>query len=126
MIIKQETAAAEFSDAQAHNYQAGMFFWSGRPDPDGNTYTWFHTGGGLNNTQFTDPQVDSLLDAARVSNNQKERAADYQKAQQLILQDATWIFLYHGVAVQATTTNVQNFTLQSSAIINFARVYLHP
>lgn len=126
VIIKQETAAAEFSDAQAHNYQAGMFFWSGRPDPDGNTYTWFHTGGGLNNTQFTDPQVDSLLDAARVSNNQKERAADYQKAQQLILQDATWIFLYHGVAVQATTTNVQNFTLQSSAIINFARVYLHP
>lgn len=125
VIIKQETADAELSDAQALNYQAAMFFWSGRPDPDGDIYTWFHTGGGLNNTQLTDPQVDSLLDAARVSTIQNERAVDYQKAQQLILQDATWVFLYHGVAVQATTTNVQNFTLQSSAIINFTRVYLH-
>ncbi|HEY4388844.1 MAG TPA: ABC transporter substrate-binding protein [Ktedonobacteraceae bacterium] len=124
VAIKQETAAIELSDAQAYNYQAAMFFWSGRPDPDGDIYTWFHTGGGLHNTQLTNPQVDALLDAARVSNDQKERTTDYQKAQQLILQDATWVFLYHGVAIQATSTKVQNFTLQPSAIINFARVYL--
>jgi peptide/nickel transport system substrate-binding protein len=124
MKIKQETAATELSDALALNYQAGMYFWSGRPDPDGDIYTWFHTGGGLNSTQLTDPQVDSLLDAARISDNQKARTADYQKAQQLILQDATWVFLYHGVAVQATTSNVKNFVLQPSAIMDFTQVYL--
>jgi peptide/nickel transport system substrate-binding protein len=124
VAIKQLTAAAELNQAEADNYQAAMFFWSGRPDPDGDIYTWFHSGGGLNNTQFSDPQVDSLLDAARVSNDQSVRKADYQKVQQVILQDATFVFTYHGVAVQATTTNVKNFVVQPSAIMDFRQVYL--
>lgn len=125
VAIKEETAAAELSDALAFKYEAGMFFWSGRPDPDGDLYTFFHSGGGgINSSQLKDPEVDSLLDKARLSTDQNARTADYQQAQQLILQDATWVFLYHGVSVEATSTKVQNFLLQPSNVLNFTQVYL--
>jgi peptide/nickel transport system substrate-binding protein len=122
--IKQETFATELSDTETHNFQAALQGWSGRLDPDGNLYTWFHTGGGNNDMQYSDPQVDALLDAARATSDQKERATDYQQAEQSILQDAPYVFLYHLAAIQATTSKVQNFTLQPTTILSFTSVYL--
>jgi peptide/nickel transport system substrate-binding protein len=122
--IKQETFATELSDTETHNFQAALQGWSGRPDPDGNLYSWFHTGGGNNDMQYSNPQVDSLLEAARATSDQKERATDYQQAEQLILQDASYVFIYHLSAIQATTTKVGNFMLQPTTILNFTSVYL--
>ncbi len=51
MNIKQETFATLLDDSASHNYQAALLGWSGRPDPDGNMYAWFHTGGGFNDMQ---------------------------------------------------------------------------
>ena len=122
--IKQETFATILSDTAAFNFQAALIGWSGRPDPDGNMYSWFHTGGGLNDMQYSNPQVDTLLEAARTSNDQTTRASDYQQAERLILQDAPYVFTNYGVNVQATTTNVKNFTLLPTGILEFANVYL--
>lgn len=122
--IKQETFAALLSDSAAHNFQAALLGWSGRPDPDGNAYGWFHTGGGFNDMQYTNPQVDTLLEDARASSDQAKRTTDYQQADQLILQDAPYVFLYHGVAEQATTKNVQNFALLPTTIMVFTSTYL--
>ncbi len=124
MNIKQETFSSLLSDSAAHNYQAALLGWSGRPDPDGNFYPWFHTGGGFNDMQYSNPQVDSLLDAARSSNDQAQRATDYQQAEKLMLQDAPYVFLYHGVSIQATTKNVQGFTILPTGIMEFEQVSL--
>ena len=70
MNIKQETFASLLSDSAAHTYQAALLGWSGRPDPDGNMYSWFHTGGGFNDMQYSNPQVDAQLEAARASSDQ--------------------------------------------------------
>ncbi len=124
MNIKQETFASLLSDSAAHNYQAALLGWSGRPDPDGNMYSWFHTGGGFNDMQYSDPQVDTLLDAARATSVQAQRASDYQQAETLMLQDAPYVFLYHGVSIQATTKNVQGYTILPTGIMEFANVSL--
>ncbi len=123
--IQQETFDALLSDTNpnTHNFQAALLGWSGRPDPDGNIYSWFHTGGGFNSMQYSNPQVDSLLDAARATSDQAQRTSDYQQAQQAILQDAPYVFLYHGVNQQATTTNIKNFTLLPTGILMFTSVY---
>jgi peptide/nickel transport system substrate-binding protein len=122
--IKQETFAALLSDSANHNFQAALLGWSGRPDPDGNIYSWFHTGGGFNDMQYSNTQVDTLLDDARTQSSQTTRANDYQQAEQLILQDSPYVFLYHGVAIQATTKNVQGFQLLPTTIMVFTQVYL--
>ena len=122
--IKQETFATLLSDTNSFNFQAASLGWSGRPDPDGNMYSWFHTGGGFNNMQYSNPQVDSLLEAARSSSVQTQRASDYQQAEQQILQDASYVFIYHGVSIQATTNNIKNFIVLPTSIMEFTNVYL--
>jgi len=122
--IKQETFAALLSDGTAHNFQAVLLNWSGRPDPDGNMYTYFHTGGSNNDMQFSNPQVDALLEQARVDQTLSARTADYQKAEQLIMQNAPYVFFYHGVSQEAITTAVKNFTLLPSGMMTFTNVYL--
>jgi peptide/nickel transport system substrate-binding protein len=122
--IKQETFAALLSDSAAHNFQAALLGWSGRPDPDGNMYNWFHTGGGFNDMQYSNTQVDTLLEDARANSDQSKRASDYQQAEQLMLQDSPYVFINHGVSEQATTKNVHNFTLLPTTIMVFTQVYL--
>src|SRR5579884_4322575 len=61
--------------------------------------------------QYSNPQVDALLDAARATSDQGQRATDYQQAQKLILQDASYVFINHGLNIQATTNNIKGFTL---------------
>lgn len=124
VTIQQETFAKLLSDSAAHNFQAASLGWSGRVDPDGNTYAWFHTGGGFNDMQYTNSQVDTLLEDARASSDQSKRTSDYQQADKLILQDSPYVFLYHGVAVQATTSSVKNFVLLPTTIMVFTTTYL--
>ena len=122
--IKQETFTTLLNDTSAFNFQSALIGWSGRPDPDGNMYSWFHTGGGFNDMQYSNPQVDSLLDAARASTDQTQRTSDYQQAEQLILQDASYVFINNGVIVQASATNIKNFTLVPTGMMEFASVYV--
>jgi peptide/nickel transport system substrate-binding protein len=122
--IKQETFATLLSDTDSHNFQAALLGWSGRVDPDGNMYSWFHTDGGNNSMQYSNPQVDSLLESARASSDQAQRTSDYQQAEQLILQDASYVFINHGVNIQATTSKVKNFTLLPTGLMDYSSVSL--
>lgn len=122
--IQQETFATLLSDTQTHHFQAAVLGWSGRPDPDGNMYSWFHTGGGNNNMQYSNPQVDAMLEAARASSDQATRTQDYQQAEQTIVQDASYVFLYHGISIQASSTKVKNFVVLPTTIMVFTNVYL--
>ena len=123
--IKQETFATLLNDTDpsTHNFQAAILGWSGRPDPDGNMFSWFHTGGGFNSMLYSNPQVDALLEKGRTDSDQAQRASDYQQAEQMILNDASYVFINHGVNIQATTKNIQNFTLLPTGILEFTNVF---
>lgn len=125
ITIQEETFSALLSDTQTHNFQAAVLGWSGRPDPDGNMYSWFHTGGGNNNMNYSNPQVDTLLEQARIDSDQTARIKDYQQAEQQIVSDASYVFLGHGVSIQATSKKVQNYLLLPTGIMEFAGVYLN-
>jgi peptide/nickel transport system substrate-binding protein len=122
--IKEEVFATLLDDTAAHNYQAALVGWSGRPDPDGNMYAWFHTDGGFNDMQYSNTQADALLEDARVSNDQAKRTQDYVQAEQIIVNDAPYIFINHGVSVQATSKKVQNFVILATGIMEFVNVYV--
>jgi peptide/nickel transport system substrate-binding protein len=122
--IKQETFSTILADTDAENYQAALVGWSGRVDPDGNTYAWFHTGGGFNQMQYSNTQVDALLADARAQSDQGKRATDYQQAETQILQDAPYVFIDYGLSVQETTKNVQNFPLLPTGMMPFAQTWL--
>jgi peptide/nickel transport system substrate-binding protein len=122
--IKFETFSAILDDTTNGNFQAAAVSWSGRVDPDGNMYSWFHTGGGNNNMGYSNPSVDRLLEDARANSDQNTRITDYQEAEKTIVGEAPYIFTTHGLSIQATTTKVKNFLLLPNTIILLHSVYL--
>jgi peptide/nickel transport system substrate-binding protein len=123
MQIQTEEFAAYQQECQTHQFQACQITWSGRIDPDGNMYAWWHTGGDFNDSQYSNSQVDAWLDDARTSSDQAKRKQDYQNAQKQIAQDAPYVFTTFGVSPQISNTKIHNFTLYPDLMIRMAEVW---
>jgi peptide/nickel transport system substrate-binding protein len=123
MQIQTEEFAAYQQECQGHQFQACNLNWSGRIDPDGNMYAWWHTGGDFNDSSYSNTQVDGWLDDARTSSDQAKRKQDYANAQKQIVQDAPYIFTTFGVSAQISNTKIHNFTLYPDLMIRMAEVW---
>ena len=123
--IQVEEFGQILNEAQASppKYDAALVSWSGRIDPDGNMYSWFHTGGPNNDAHYSNPDVDKALEDARIQTDQAKRRADYQAAQKQIQQDAVYGFIYHAPAIQASTTKIHGFTLYPDGMFRFASTW---
>lgn len=76
--------------------QAFLNGWSGRTDPDGNTYQFIRTGAGQNDGRYSNPEVDRLLDAARTELDAERRRALYADIMRIaVAEDASRIYLWH-------------------------------
>lgn len=70
------------------------------PDPDNFIYVLFHSSSGdILGTKYTSPVLDSLAEKARRSLDIDERIELYRKAEEVLLDDAPLLFLYHEKAV---------------------------
>jgi peptide/nickel transport system substrate-binding protein len=70
--------------------------------------------GGFNSGYYSNPEVDSLLEQARVSTDQDERARLYKEMQVIVHDDAPWVFVANWKQNAVTSANVENFQLQPS------------
>lgn len=75
------------------DFQAVSLGWSGRPDPDGNIYNYFHSEGGNNRGGYANPDVDALLEQTRSEADQAARKALYTEVTTLIAEEAPMIFV---------------------------------
>jgi peptide/nickel transport system substrate-binding protein len=106
-----------------HQFDAALTGWSGRIDPDGNMFAFWHTGGSFNDGRYSNPQVDQLLEQARATTDQAKRKQIYQDAQKVVASDAVYVFVYDPVVAQISTKKVQNFTLIPDGINRLAEVW---
>ncbi len=70
--------------------------------------------GGFNSGYYSNPEVDELLEAARVATDQDERAELYKQMQTIVQEDAPWVFVANWKQNAVTSERVENFTLQPS------------
>ena len=70
--------------------------------------------GGFNSGYYSNPEVDRLLEAARVSTDQEERARLYKEMQTIVQEDAPWLFVANWKQNAVTSDRVENFTLEPS------------
>ncbi len=83
-------------------------FWGAGPDPDSMRSTWWHSKG--NNWQRMKlPELDQLIEQGRTTLDQNQRKEIYGKAQELIAQEATNIFVYSRVFFDGVKKKVHNF-----------------
>ncbi len=81
-------------------------------DPDYGLFATFHSssfGAAGNRSFYKNDKVDELLDKGRTSVVPAEREASYKEAQQIIRDDAPWIFVQQGEDLNAVRKNVEGF-----------------
>jgi len=88
-------------------------------DPDTLPYLALRTDafpdkGGFNSGYYSNPKVDELLNAARSSTDQAERARLYKEMQEIVHEDAPWVFVANWKQNAATSGSVDGFELQPS------------
>jgi peptide/nickel transport system substrate-binding protein len=78
--------------------------------------------GGFNSGYYSNEEVDKLLEQARASTDQTERAGLYKKMQEIVYDDAPWAFIANWKQNAVATGKVQNFSLQPSFLLLLHKV----
>jgi peptide/nickel transport system substrate-binding protein len=96
-------------------------------DPDTLPYLALRTEawpdkGGFNSGYYSNPKVDELLEKARTSTDQAERARLYKEMQVIVHDDAPWVFVANWKQNAVTSDRVKNFRLEPSFLLHLASV----
>ncbi|MGP1358253.1 ABC transporter substrate-binding protein [Roseicyclus sp.] len=120
--LEAKEFATLLSDQTAGAYQASQVGWSGRVDPDGNIHQFLTTGGGINDSGYSNEEVDRLLNEARVSNDVDARRAAYNAASEILMEDLPIVYLYHPVWIWAMDSSIEGFVPYPDGMIRLAGV----
>jgi peptide/nickel transport system substrate-binding protein len=115
--IRVTEFATSLKQAEQGNYQAYLLAWSGRTDPDGNTYIFFKTGAPQNSMGYSSPEADKLLDEARVPSDLGARKAIYEKLTKTLLEDNPKIYLYHRRILIAHTAKLEGYRQMPDGLV---------
>jgi peptide/nickel transport system substrate-binding protein len=117
MKIRVTEFATSLKQAEEGNYQAFLLAWSGRTDPDGNSYSFYRSHAPLNYAGYSNPEVDKLLDEARVPSDQKARKAVYEKIEKILSKDEPIIYLYHRRILIAHTAKLEGYKQMPDGLV---------
>ncbi len=101
--------ATALNAATGGDFEAFLTAWSGRVDPDGNLYSFLHTGGALNDPKYSNPTVDAKLDAARAVADVPQRRELYTQMYQQETQDLPIMYLWYPKTIVGMRATVQGF-----------------
>ena len=123
----QQTEFATFlRDLHKRRFQMFDVGWiADYPDPENFLDILFHSDSSNNHTNYSNPQVDSLLEQARTETDEAVRFGLYNQAEQLIIDDAPWVPLwYSGERFLLVKPNVHDYYLTPLYIPRLRYVYL--
>jgi peptide/nickel transport system substrate-binding protein len=109
--------ATTFKQAQAGEFQAFFIPWSGRIDPDGNSYVFLHTKAPQNDGGYSNPEADKAMEDGRAISDPAQRKAIYEKLTKIILNDEPLIYLYHRKLLIAHTTKLEGYRQMPDGLV---------
>jgi peptide/nickel transport system substrate-binding protein len=120
--INAKEFATMIADQAAGNFEASQVGWSGRTDPDGNLFGFVTTDAGFNDGKYSNPQVDDLLQQARVTGDEAARKDLYAKANDILMADLPLFYLYHESWLYGLSNKVQGFSASPDGMIRLEGV----
>jgi peptide/nickel transport system substrate-binding protein len=109
--------ATSFKQAQAGEFQVFQINWSGRIDPDGNSYVFLHSGAPQNDGGYSNPETDRLMEEGRLTSDFAKRKAIYERLTKIVLNDEPIIYLYHRKLLFAHTTKLQGYRQMPDGLV---------
>ena len=123
----QQTEFATFlKDLNKRRFQMFDIGWiADYPDPENFLDILFYSDSSNNHTNYNNPEVDALLEKARVETDETLRFSIYNDVEQTILDDAPWIPLwYSGERYLLVKPNVHDYLLTPLIIPKLRHVFL--
>lgn len=84
--------------------------WTQRADPDGLLYILFHSKGTANSTGYSNPEVDKLLDQARLISDPAKRKVMYDQIHKDLSEDLPYVSIVFTAEYAAMGKGVHGFT----------------
>ena len=105
----------------AHTFKGLTFVgWSGRVDPDGNTYDHVYTKRPFNDSSYSNTQVDKYLDDERATSDEAKRKTAFRAAEQIyVVDDPARIWLGFGAAQLLTSKKVKAPPVYADQIVRY-------
>jgi len=122
-ITASEYATA-LDAANRGDFEAFITAWSGRVDPDGNLWSFLHTGGGNNDMHYSNPDVDKALDDARVPSDPGQRRQLYAQVYAQEAKDLPIEYLWFTKNIVGMSARVNGFQQVPDGIIRLQGVSL--
>ena len=94
------------------------------PDPHNFLDVLFYTGSEVNISEYSNASLDTLLDQAAVEQDETTRLAMYQQAEQLVVDDAPCIPLWHNTNYILVKSYVKGYELSAQGIPDLNKVYI--
>jgi oligopeptide transport system substrate-binding protein len=94
------------------------------PDPHNFLDILFHTGSENNVFEYSNPTVDALLDQAAIEQDGTVRLTMYQQAEQLVVDDAPCLPLFHGANYIVVRPYVKGYELNLLGIPELSNAYI--
>jgi ABC-type transport system substrate-binding protein/methyl-accepting chemotaxis protein len=95
-------------------------------DPDNFLFPLFHSrsfGRPGNISYYQNKDIEDMIETARSERSVKRRLQLYQKMERIIVHDAPWIFLSHGVDSWAVRNDVGGFKVDPFGIVRFRNLW---
>ncbi|MCB8963018.1 MAG: hypothetical protein H6651_22090 [Ardenticatenales bacterium] len=96
------------------------------PDPENFLDLLFHSESNFNLAEYSNPELDALLEQARVELDSATRLALYHEIELMLLADVGVIPVSHGVSHRLVSPRVQGYVLAAMGIAQTHRLSLSP
>lgn len=100
----------------------GLYWGADYPDPEAMLGMLFRSDGSDNYTGYRNDDFDALLDQARLEPDTERRATLYQKAQNVLIDDAGVIPLYFDVGVTVSVPEIANLPITPLGLLGLETV----
>ena len=117
MTIQTQENVTMLTAGRKGDFEAYFTFWSGRPDPDGNIFTFTTCNGGQNDSKYCNQDIDGILTKARHESDPAERKKLYDQTTEIMLRDLPRLILWHRRIFTGHTVKLQGFTPYPDGII---------
>ena len=117
MKIRVTEFATSLKQAEAGEYQAFLLAWSGRIDPDGNSYVFLKGGAPQNYSAWSNPEADKALDDARLVTDQAQRKAIYEKLTKAAFDEDPILYIFHRRILIAHTTRLEGYRQMPDGLV---------
>ncbi|MBE0690264.1 MAG: hypothetical protein IH587_09115 [Anaerolineae bacterium] len=124
MESQPEESAAIIEKEGTGEFDAIMWSWLGLTDAADYFYLQHHTGEVFNFTGYSNADFDALVESGSQVGDFDERYGIYEQANQILVDDAPYIYMFAKSEVKAWSPSVHGFVVRPDSAVDFWTVWM--